>query len=256
MKSIILYGSGDEWIVPMLREAGEFRLRITDKPDFASAADAVLISQQFAGAGLEYAFDQAQQYRLPAAAVCFDNSVQNQAYLTGLGAEDVLAPPMTGKIAAHRVRALTDRPVHSDAQMNFAAFDRIMESNQGQGAFIVAEHDFMNIYRFVSRLLERLDQRAQLILFGFSSEDGNVLDSEPLLHFMKVVQTSLRRGDITSVCGDQVLVILTGADEAGAQTVIARVVGTFNAHYNMDESCEVTWETREISRASGFRAGN
>ena len=50
--------------------------------------------------------------------------------------------------------------------------------------------------------------------------------------------------------------ILTGADEAGAQTVIARVVGTFNAHYNMDESCEVTWETREISRASGFRAGN
>ncbi|MBQ8079008.1 MAG: hypothetical protein IJ236_03570, partial [Oscillospiraceae bacterium] len=231
---------------------GEFQVQVTGHPDFSGTADCVLISQKYAGQALRETIAHLRQFCIPCAVITEDNTLDNQEYLLGLGANEVIVPPICAGLLKRRLHALTDTPVHSDAEMNFAAFDRIMESNQGNGSFIVAEHDFMNIYRFVTRLLERLDQKAQLIIFNFATDLGPIMESDYVLNFLKIVQTSMRRGDITSVYGRQLLVILMGADETGGKSVVDRVISTFNAHYNMDEECEVSYEMREISRSTSF----
>lgn len=254
MKNIVIYSSNEDWIIPLVTAPGEFQVQVTGHPSFSGTADCVLISQQHAGNRLPEVLSQFRQLRIPCAAVTFDGTLANQESLLNMGANDVIVAPICAELLKRRIYALTDTPVRSDAEMNFAAFDRVMESNQGNGSFIVAEHDFLNIYRFVSRLLERLDQKAQLIIFNFSTDLGPVMDSDYVLNFLKVMQTSLRRGDITSAYGKQLLVILMGADASGGQKVIDRVVNTFNAHYNMDEECDIRYEMREISRAGSYTA--
>ncbi len=55
------------------------------------------------------------------------------------------------------------------------------------------------------------------------------MESDYILNFLKIVQTILRRGDITSVYGKQVLVILVGADKNGGKVVIDRVINTLHS---------------------------
>lgn len=251
MKHIILYTSQEDWTEPLVSDPQEFQIQLTSQPAFSGTADCVLLSQQYAGNQLLSALAQLKSFHIPCAVVTYDGSLENQEQLLECGADDVIVLPLSPVLLRRRILSLTEMHVASgDAEINFAAFDRIYESNQGSGSFIVAEHDFMNIYRFVSRILERLEQRAQLIIFRFRSDEGPFIESESVLHFLKVVQTCLRRGDISSMYGKQMLVILMGADAANGQQVVSRIISTFNAHYNMDESTEVTYEMREISAAS------
>lgn len=249
MKNVIIYSSSEDWLVPLVSAPEGFRIQVSAEPGFSGTADCVLISQQHAGNQLTSVIGTLKPFHIPCAVVTYDGTLENQEQLLALGADDVIVLPISTPLLRSRIRALSEVPVRFDEDLNFAAFDRIMESQQGNGSFIVAEHDFMNIYRFVTRILERLEQRAQFIMFSFKSDPGPFIESESVLHFLKIVQTSLRRGDISSVYGKQVLVILLGADAEGGQRVIDRVISTFNVHYNMDESCEVTYEMREISRA-------
>lgn len=254
MKNIVIFSSKEDWFMPLASDPGELRIQLTAQPSVPSSADCVLISQQFIGNQLGPAIEQLRQFRIPCAVVTYDNTPENQAYLLRYGADDVIVLPMCGELMRKRIQALTNRPLMSEEELNFAAFDRIVETNQGNGSFVVAEHDFVNIYRFVSRLLERLDQKAQLILFRVNSEDGPFVEADAALHFLKIVQASLRKGDISCVAGRQVMVILMGADTEGGQLVINRVLSAFNAHYNMDESCDISYEIREISKSSSFAA--
>ncbi|HAJ96180.1 MAG TPA: hypothetical protein DCO72_00355 [Ruminococcus sp.] len=254
MKKVVIYSSDEEWMIPFISSPDEFQILVTGQPSFSGTADCVLISQSYAGNGCTEFIAQLKQLRIPCAVVTFDRDIDNQEYLLQCGADDVITLPICTELLKKRIHALTDMPVHSDEEMTFTAFDRIMESNQGNGSFIVAEHDFMNIYRFVSRLLERLDQKAQMIIFNFASEEGPFMESDQILHFLKIVQTTLRRGDISCAYARQVLVILMGADEDGGNGVAKRVISTFDAHYNMDESCEVTYQMREINKVSEFHS--
>ena len=215
MKNIVIYSSSEEWIVSLLSALDEFEIRLTSRTDFSGSADCVLISQEYAGSRISEVIAQFRQFGMPCAAVTFDGTVDNQESLLGCGADDVLVLPMCSVILKKRLHALTAMPAPADAELSFLAFDKINESAAGNGSFIVPEHDFLNIYQFVVRLLERLEQKAQLILFRFSSDFGPMMESDSILHFLKVVQTSLRRGDISSVYGRQVLVILVGADAEG-----------------------------------------
>ena len=183
---------------------------------------------------------------IPVAVATYDGSAGNQEFLVGCGADDVIVFPIPGKLLEKRLEALSGSSVFSQADVDFSAFDRIREANQGKGSFIVQQHDFANIYRFVMRLLERLDQKAQLIIFTFTSDCGPVIESEGIMNFLRIVQACLRRGDISSVCGRQVFMILIGADELGGHTVIQRVLNAYAAHFD-DDSCEITFEMREIS---------
>lgn len=247
MKTVILYTSQEDWVQPLAADPRAFQIQITGKPAFSGRADCVLLSQQHAGNELIGLLGQLRDLRIPCAVVTYDGTLDNQEALLRYGADDVFVLPLHHELLRRRIISLMDIPVHTDAEVNFAAFDRIAEANKGPGSFIVAEHDFMSIYRFVLRLLERLHQSAQLILFRFTSDGGPFLETENVLHFVDVVQTCLRRGDISSVYGNQVVVFLIGSDSAGGQQVINRVISAFNAHYNTDEMCRISYEMREIS---------
>ncbi len=249
MKNIVIYSNQEDWLLPLVSAPGEFAIQVVGQPSFSGSPDCVLLSQQYAGRQLSSLIAQFREFRIPCAVVTTDPSTENQQHLLAKGADDVITAPICANLLRRRIKMLTEQPASSDSEMTFAAFDRIMESNQGTGSFIVAEHDFLNIYRFVSRLLERLEQKAQLVLFHFHSDDGPFIEADSALHFLKIVQASLRRGDISCNNGKQVLVILMGTDEPNARMVANRIIGAFNAHYNMDESCDVTYEIREISKA-------
>ena len=250
MKNIVIFGIKEHWSIPLIAASGELSVQVTERLDFTGTADCILISQEHAGNRMAEVIAHFKQYGLPCAVLTAEQSAENQKHLLSCGADDVITAPICAALMKRRIYALTDTPVTSDFEMNFAAFDRIMESNQGAGSFVVSEHDFMNIYRFVSRLLERLEKKALLLIFSFESEDGEMGEADSALHFLKVMQASLRKGDITCNYGRQVLAVLMGADAEGGRLVAERVIGAFNAHYNMDESCTVTYELREISDTS------
>ena len=250
MKNILIYSNNEDWFMPLASASGEFQIHLTAQAVFSGGADCVLLSQQYAGNQLSQVIAQLRQFHIPCAVVTYENTAENQSGLLKAGADDVIVLPMCGELLRRRILALTE--MHTAVEMNFASFDRITESNQGGGAFIVAEHDFVNIYRFVTRVLERLNQKAQLILFRLANEDGPFAEADSVLHFLKVVQSNLRRGDICCVAGSQIMIILMGADADGGNTVVRRVTGAFNAHYNMDECCEITCDMREISKASAL----
>ena len=247
IRKLTVYGGDAPWLRPSLTAlGGDFQVAHAAEDATPVDSDCVLLTQEFAGDKLADRIRALRKLLIPVAVATYDGSAGNQEFLVGCGADDVIVFPIPGKLLEKRLEALSGSSVFSQADVDFSAFDRIREANQGKGSFIVQQHDFANIYRFVMRLLERLDQKAQLIIFTFTSDCGPVIESEGIMNFLRIVQACLRRGDISSVCGRQVFMILIGADELGGHTVIQRVLNAYAAHFD-DDSCEITFEMREIS---------
>ena len=249
MKEVIIYADPGDPIVTAVASLSEFHVTLLGQTDAPGIADCVLVSHQYAGSQTAELIGRAKQAKIPCAVAAFSPTAELQEHLLSSGADDIIIFPMCGTLLRKRLFSLADIPVFSEAEVGFASFDRIMQANSGSGCFIVGEQDFMNIYRFVARLLERLDKKANLVLFRFDCDEDAFLESDSIYNFLKVLQTSLRRGDISSVYGKQIFVILMGADENAAKAVVNRLISTFNAHYNMDESCEITYESRDINGA-------
>ncbi len=245
-KNVTIICGDEQWFRSQFPELEDFRFRmVSSAQEVAQDSECVLISQEFAGDRLLEMLRTMKQLLIPAGVVTFQSDRDNQDYLMDCGAEDVLILPMAGRLLQKRLHALAGSSVLPHTSVDFAAFDKIREANQGNGSFVVQENDFANIYRFVVRLLDRLDQKAQLIIFNFDSDLGPFIEIGNVYNFIKIVQAVLRRGDICSICGQQVFVILLGADAESGQKVVKRMIDTFDAHYN-DDTCEITYEMREI----------
>ena len=246
IRKLTVYDGDTQYVRNALADVGGFRIAYAEDESVPVDSDCVLLVQDLAGEKLVERIRALRKLLIPVAVATCDGSAQNQEFLIDCGADDVIVFPLPAKLLQKRLEALAGVSVFSQDDVDFSAFDRIHEANQGKGSFIVQEHDFANIYRFVMRLLERLDQKAQLIIFTFTSDCGPVIESESIGNFMRIVQACLRRGDISSVCGRQVFMILIGANELGGHTVIQRVLNAYAAHYD-DDSCEITFDMREIS---------
>ncbi|MBQ9898341.1 MAG: response regulator transcription factor [Ruminococcus sp.] len=207
--------------------------------------DCVLISQEYAGERFAGMAKKLREQSYPVAAVTFGGSCENQEALLEAGADDVLVLPMSGKLLERRINALSGGTALLGDDIDFSAFDRIADTNKGAGSFIVQENDFTNIYRFVLRVLERLDKHAQLVIFNITCRGNSLIEPEVLHTFITVAQRCLRRGDISSVHGTQLFVMLMGTDSDGAQRAAKRIIETFYAHCD-DDAYDITFEVREI----------
>lgn len=214
--------------------------------DIAEDSEAVILSQDYAADHIVRMIRMFKAKMIPTAVATFDRSEATQDLLLDYGADDVVLLPMSRRLLQKRLVALTESSMMTTGPIDFAAFDRIREANQGRGAFIVHEKDFTNIYRFVSRILERLDKSAQMIIFNFSADDHGYVESDDIYNFVKILQACLRRGDISAICGKQVLLILMGTDTAGGEIVVKRLLSTFEGHY-YDSDCTITYEMRQIN---------
>lgn len=245
-QKVTVFCGNAPWFAPYRMAMNEIAVHTIDNTDLPSDSECVLIPEEYAGDKLVNMIKTMKNLLIPVAVATHDGTQDNQEYLLECGADDVIILPMVPRLLEKRLLNLGANSALSRTNVNFSAFDRIREANEGAGAFLVQENDFANIYRFVVRILERLDQKAQLIIFTFNSDFGPFIETGTVYDFIKIVQAVLRRGDISSIYGRQVFVILMGADAESSEKVVQRMLSTFNAHYN-DDTCEITYEMREIS---------
>ena len=170
-----------------------------------------------------------------------DGSCENQERISVLGADEVVVLPMPAKLLKRRICGLANSVELSD----FEAFDKIAESNKGVGSYIVDDNNFKSIYRFVLRLLERLDKKAQLVRFELKSR-FNMIDPDGMNDFVSVIQRCLRRGDIICRNGNQLFVLLIGTDAEGGDYVAKRLIDTFWSVCD-DDSFDIVYEMKELN---------
>lgn len=222
--------------------------------------DAVIISDAFAGANIvriirELKLDPKLKSR-PIAVLTDNVSCENQNFLCSCGADDVIRLPLCHQLFVRGMNRLIDTsPTVCLSHESASGFDDLMNSvedsdNGGRGAMCVSKTEFANIFSFVLRTIERTGQTAQMLLFTLSKSDApdEAVDADIVRTLSDAVQICLRRGDMSSVFSrNQVLVLLTGADDDGGHLVANRIVSNFYSECD-DDVFELQYDIREISR--------
>ena len=212
-----------------------------------SNADCVVVSYEYAGTRLPGIVQELRTRRLPVAAASFISDEAQQNALSDCGADDVIFLPLCPSLLQKRLNMLMCSIVKLNVPLDFEAFERIRDANQERGAYLVEEHDFTTVYRFISRILERLDKQAQLVIFDFINPLGSIELSEDIRNFSKIVRACLRRGDIFAVCDTRILLILVGTNLEDGLRVIKRLTDTFESHFYNSYS-KIRYEMREINK--------
>lgn len=184
----------------------------------------------------------------PAAAFTSECSCENQEILMGLGFDDVIRTPICGQLLLRRAKALAAVVLNNDVHRTIT-IDSLMKIKDGEsGAYCVRSVDFTNIFRFVLRSLERTRKNTQMLVFDLNAHRKSSYEKrQQIMHILsEEVRRCLRRGDISSVCGEnRIVVLLIDADEEGGRLVAERVMNSF---YNEcdEEQFEVTFDQREV----------
>lgn len=186
-----------------------------------------------------------------------DNNCERQSELFSCGADDIMHFPLCKELIIRRINLLlSDSHTDSNETRERFCFDDIMdmvsEKKYEKGGYIVQKNDFANIYRFVMRGLERSRKNVQVLLMTLScsaeaSETEAEKDVMDLLS--NAVKLCLRRGDISSICSkNQIVILLMDADDDGGHLVANRIVSNFYGECD-DENFELQYDIREIDRA-------
>lgn len=240
-------------------EIAENASEFADKTMF----DAVIVSADFAGGRIEETISEAKSTitlkNKPMAVLTGECDCEKQDYLCSCGVDDILRLPMCAKLLANRINLLIAAFSElKNEKDDFVDFDELLcsveKSRNTKGAMCVPKNEFADICNFVLRGLERSKKSAQVLLFTLNSCDGTSCDSEAYSGVMEMlsdaVQKCLRRGDMSSVCSkNQVLVLLIGADDDGGHLVANRIVSNFYGECD-DDAFELQYDIREINVAN------
>lgn len=90
-----------------------------------------------------------------------------------------------------------------------------------------------------------MDKQIQFVKFSFNSRLNDIPEPGTLEEAFPLVHRCLRRGDIVSIYGNNILAILMGTDEKGGRVAAERIVNTYHAHYSYSEY-EMSYEMTEI----------
>lgn len=243
--------------------AGDFLFEIAESAsDFADKTmfDAVIVSADFAGGRIKDTISEAKNALplkdKPMAVLTADCDCEKQDYLCSCGVDDILRLPMCAKFLANRIKLLIAAFPEMKSEKEVSVdFDELMnsveQSRKTKGAMRVPKNEFANICNFVLRGIERSKKSAQVLLFTLNSDDTDINSSIIMKTLSDAVQQCLRRGDMSSVCGkNQVLVLLIGADDDGGHLVANRIVSNFYSECD-DEAFELQYDIREINVSSG-----
>lgn len=242
MRKAAFIGESENEVVGLIKRLGDAEVYLSDNADIPLDCGCAVISQEFTGEEIGDMISVLKSRSIPVGVVTMDDSAENQKRLCVLGADDVIVLPIYEKLLRKRILALFD---HAEI-VDLSYFDNIAIANNEQGAFIVHENEFANIYRFVLRILERIDKKAQLVSFSLMSRFGTIVEPEIMSDFVAVVHRCLRKGDISSQHGNKLFVILLGSDESGARIVAKRLIETFWSVCD-DDAYDIDFEIRDIA---------
>ncbi|MBQ8297295.1 MAG: hypothetical protein IJX77_05880 [Ruminococcus sp.] len=240
---------------------GSYTFSSASEPDDLSgsilndAPAAAVINADYAGGKLSEIIGKVKQGvpgNVPVIVSTEDNSCARQEYLCGCGADDVLIMPLCSRLVIKRLNLLTGT-VPAVNQDKYCDFDKLIESvsekTAARGSFCVEQNDFANFYRFVARGIERSEKSVQALMLTLSCNEDSDVGEEGIEMLSEAVKICLRKGDISSVCSkNQVVVLLIGADDNGGHLVANRIVSNFysecgNGDFNLN------YDIREVKRA-------
>lgn len=244
MYNIVLLSNNDDRIKTALPATENITFSYTNSPDVAPDTECVLVSQEYSGGNVCEIIKTFKRRGIPCAVVTFDGSDENRAHLISSGVTDVFVLPTSDELLLKHITAmLSSQRIGSDA--GFETFAKVIALDDQKGAFVVHESNFTNLYRFVKRLLDRMDKPACLVKFSFTSPNNEPLEPGALEEAFLIVKTCLRRGDIVSIYGNSLLAILIGADAEGAKVASQRIVDTYQG-FSFNNTYEMSYEAQEI----------
>ena len=241
MKKVAVYGNAAEFPLPQGYEA----VTVSDT-GFPDDTDCLIVSCEAAGDDLAKVIFVAKAKNIPVIAAA-NTDCAGQERLFALGADDILQLPASEKLLARRIEELICYCSESDELLpDFLDLSDISIENSESGSFKVQEHDFMNLYRFVLRLLERVNESAQILVFTLNCDFDDAAEQQLYDQLSAAVHKCLRRGDISSKCQNgKILVLLVGANDDGGHLVANRIMNNFYGDCD-DDSCSLSYNIREI----------
>lgn len=218
------------------------QLNLITKPDI------IFISGKFLAGLPGYTFAQIRAFPqltdVPAVAVTSNGGCENQERLCNMGFDDIFCLPMCKQFIKKRVNVLMQAVASNSADVN--AENIYLTGYDGEnGSFCVRSEDFAHIYKYVLRMLERLDKDAQMLVMNLEFK-GSSTDELTLKKLSDVAQKSLRRGDMSAICGgNQVIILLIGADDEGGRLVATRIARGFMEECSQS-GADLSYDIREV----------
>ncbi len=245
MKKIAIYGNAADFSLPHGYEA--VPVSGTALPDDISC---LIVSCAAAGDSLAEVISTAKAQNIPVIAAA-DTDCAGQEHLFALGADDVLQLPASQKLLTRRIDELLCYCAGSAELLpEFVELSNIDIENGEKGSFKVQQYEFMNLYKFVLRLLERVNESAQMLVFTLNCNLSEDTEQQLYDQLSSAVQKCLRRGDISSKCGSgKIIVLLFGANDDGGHLVANRIMSNFYGECD-DDDCSLTYNIREIKPSS------
>ena len=212
--------------------------------DFSTECDAVIVSARYAAGRLPSVLLKAQTLGIPAAVVCETPDCTQQDSFFKMGADDVIFIPLSKEMLARRIRSMCLMQQDKCRAISMESILRIAEV--GRGSYEVRAEDFEGIYRFVLRLLERVGISVQIIVMKLHFNGGSYDGGEMMERLSESVHNCLRKGDITSVCGtDRMMILLIGANDEGGHLAASRIINSFYGACT-DERFEVSYDIKAV----------
>lgn len=244
MYNIVVLSDNDARLKAALPVTKDISFTFTASPDVHPDIDCVLVSQDYYGEDIGEIMSSFKKHGIPCAAVTFDGSDENRAKLQRKEITDTIVFPTNEELfLKHITSVISSQRLGSDVE--FETFAKAVALDDQKGAFVVHESNFTNLYRFVKRLLDRMEKPAYLVKFSFNSPYNGKLEPGALEEAFLIVKTCLRRGDIVSIYGNCLLAILIGADAEGAETAAKRIVDTYQG-FCCNSIYDMGYETQEI----------
>ena len=128
----------------------------------------------------------------------------------------------------------------------------LQEKEAENGAYYCSLPSFIDEYRLIRRMGERIGQPVYLMLCTLTDGKGNPLDSgEKLLkmseQLKEAIRMSLRKGDTyTQYSPNQLLVLLIGANEENIELIAERITKNFSADHKYWKNCVDYYVTSAI----------
>ncbi len=218
------------------------QLNLLPKPDV------ILVSAEYLTGQPGYTFPQLRAFpsvsAIPAAAVTLDPSCENQERLCEMGFDDVLCIPMSRNLFIKKLTNLVNS-AHTTGEKADPEILSLMGYDGEIGSFCVRSEDFTYIYKYVLRLLERLDKDAQMLILTVD-QSTDITDEKVIQVLSDVTQRCLRRGDVSAVCGEnRVVVLLIGTDDEGGHLVASRIVSSFYSEFE-DDKVRLNYDIRAV----------
>ncbi|MCR5599952.1 MAG: hypothetical protein K6G33_04325 [Ruminococcus sp.] len=215
--------------------------------------DVIFVSADYCGSSIGTVIENLRSSDrfgdIPAAAFVNENSCEEQEHLLSLGFDDIICQPVCSRLLVRRAKALA--LMHSCDEETLSVENLMDEKDGGEGAYCVCSVDFSNIFRFVMRVLERTGKDAQILVLKLNSDrnKSTAASKSVMSTLSEAVRMCLRRGDMSSVCGDnEMLVLLIGADDEGGHLVASRIVNSFYSECT-DDTYELSYDIREVKAA-------